>query len=390
MRFWPAVFTLSVLFACAFGQSNYNDVLEKYKRDLQANPHSSLAHFRIGEIYFLQDNRQSAANEFRSALNGNLDPKWIEVWSHINLGKIFDLSHQCDRAVNEYRLAVQTNDAERGALQEANQYLYANSIRAFSFQPETNADLGSVHSAIPAINTIMLRLIHETVPAYSDEALLAGLEGTVLIAGVVTQDGSTRNLRVARALGLGLDEKAIEAVREWRFVQVTDQDSPVDVSSSWEVDFRLPSRPSGWHLIRADFHPPDGASRPTFSVVNYPPGAGIGPEAREEAWVLSSIGRFGAAKVSFDIDEHGNPGSFHIDRSSEELWGAEAIRLISGWRFRPGAKNGIPVSVRCTVEVAWGRGNLTADKQSQLETALNEPPPPIVPGVCRSVPPACR
>jgi len=58
---------------------------ETYCRDLETNTHSSLAHYRIAELLFLQNNRQSAANEFREALSGNLDPKWIEVWAHIGL-----------------------------------------------------------------------------------------------------------------------------------------------------------------------------------------------------------------------------------------------------------------------------------------------------------------
>jgi len=44
------------------------------------NRYSSLAHFRIAEVFFLQRNYQAAANEFREALNGDLEPKWTEVW----------------------------------------------------------------------------------------------------------------------------------------------------------------------------------------------------------------------------------------------------------------------------------------------------------------------
>jgi hypothetical protein len=142
-------------------------------------------------------------------------------------------------------------------------------------------------------------------------------------------------------------------------------------------------RPSPWHLIRAEFHPREGASRPVFSIVNYPRGAGIGPAATEEAWVISATGRFGAAKVSLDIDEGGNPANFQVENASEELWGVEAVHLISGWRFRPGMRAGNPVSVRCTMEVAWGRRTLSASTLSQLHMALNAPQP--VPAICRSV-----
>ena len=56
-------------------------------------------------------------------LNGDLDPKWTEVWAHINLGKIFDITDQRDRAVNEYRQALRTKDNTQGALEEAGKYI---------------------------------------------------------------------------------------------------------------------------------------------------------------------------------------------------------------------------------------------------------------------------
>jgi len=93
--------------------------LIEYQKALDANHSSSLANYRIGEIFFMQRNYQSAANSFRDALRGDGDPKWTEVWSHIELGRIFDVTGQRDRAINEYRLAVQTNDNTQGAVNEA-------------------------------------------------------------------------------------------------------------------------------------------------------------------------------------------------------------------------------------------------------------------------------
>ena len=93
--------------------------LIEYQKALDANKNSSLASYRIGEVFFMQRNYQSAANSFRDALRGDGDPKWVEVWSHIELGRIFDVTGQRDRAVNEYRLAVQTNDNTQGAVNEA-------------------------------------------------------------------------------------------------------------------------------------------------------------------------------------------------------------------------------------------------------------------------------
>jgi aminopeptidase N len=101
----------------------FNDALKEYQKALEVSRNSSLAHYRIGEVFFLQGNNQSAANEFREALSGDQEPKWTEVWSHIHLGWIFDISDQRERAVNEYRQAVRTKDNTQGAVDEAGKYI---------------------------------------------------------------------------------------------------------------------------------------------------------------------------------------------------------------------------------------------------------------------------
>ena len=108
-----------------FSQSNDCDSLDKCQEALKTNRRSSLIHFRIAEIYFLQGNYLGAANESRESLVGDREPKWTEVWNHINLGKIFDVTQQRDRALNEYRLALRTKDNTRGALDEAAKYIEA-------------------------------------------------------------------------------------------------------------------------------------------------------------------------------------------------------------------------------------------------------------------------
>jgi aminopeptidase N len=97
--------------------------LAEFQNALKANPYSSLANYRIGEVLFTQRNYQASINAYRDALRGDDDPKWTEVWSHIQIGKIFDVTGQRDRAVPEYRQALQTNDNTQGALNEARKYL---------------------------------------------------------------------------------------------------------------------------------------------------------------------------------------------------------------------------------------------------------------------------
>jgi len=105
--------------------SQFLDAIKEYQKALETRRNSSLAHYRIAEVDFLQSRFQEAANEFREALNGDLEPKWTEVWAHINLGKIFDVTGQRDRAVNEYQLALRTKDNTQGAQEEASKYLKA-------------------------------------------------------------------------------------------------------------------------------------------------------------------------------------------------------------------------------------------------------------------------
>jgi tetratricopeptide (TPR) repeat protein len=103
--------------------SEYTEALKEYNKALDNNRMSSLAHYRKAEVYFLQATWQQAANEFHEVLNGDLEPKWTEVWAHINLGKIYDITGQRDRAVSEYNQAVRSHDDTQGAQAEAQKYI---------------------------------------------------------------------------------------------------------------------------------------------------------------------------------------------------------------------------------------------------------------------------
>jgi predicted negative regulator of RcsB-dependent stress response len=100
-------------------QGDLAGALSEFNKALEVNKNSSLAHYRIAEVFYMQKNYQASANAYRSSLNGDGEPRWTEVWSHLQLGKIFDVTGQRERAVNEYRQAIQTNDNTQGALDEA-------------------------------------------------------------------------------------------------------------------------------------------------------------------------------------------------------------------------------------------------------------------------------
>ena len=83
------------------------------------------------------------------------------------------------------------------------------------------------------------RAIYNPEPEYSEEARRVKHQGLVILSVIVDQQGRARDIHVARSLGMGLDEKAIEAVRKWKFSPGTKDGIPVAVQVNVEVSFRL-------------------------------------------------------------------------------------------------------------------------------------------------------
>lgn len=83
------------------------------------------------------------------------------------------------------------------------------------------------------------QVIYGPEPGFSDEARKAKQQGTVQLLVVVGKDGRTSNIRVSQSLGMGLDEKAVEAVSHWRFRPATLNGKPVATEIAVEVDFHL-------------------------------------------------------------------------------------------------------------------------------------------------------
>ncbi len=103
-------------------EGKHNEAIDEFQKAIDLDSHNSLALFRMGEALFELGNLQAAVNVFREALNGDLKPKWVEVWSYVNIGKIMDIRGQRDRAVTEYQKAINTGDDSYGAQAEAQKY----------------------------------------------------------------------------------------------------------------------------------------------------------------------------------------------------------------------------------------------------------------------------
>jgi TonB family protein len=83
------------------------------------------------------------------------------------------------------------------------------------------------------------RLLREVRADYTDEARRRGLEGEVVLEIIVQRNGSVGDVTIKRRLGSGLDERAVQAVRQWRFAPATLRGAPIDVVVEVAVEFRL-------------------------------------------------------------------------------------------------------------------------------------------------------
>ncbi len=104
-------------------QGEYVSAIREFEKAKTLNPRSSYAFYRLGETFFLQHSYSNAANSFRDALNGDLQPEWVETWTHIYLGKIYDILGQRQRALAEYTKAINSGINYNGAQDEAQKYL---------------------------------------------------------------------------------------------------------------------------------------------------------------------------------------------------------------------------------------------------------------------------
>jgi TonB family protein len=184
---------------------------------------------------------------------------------------------------------------------------------------------------------------YTTPPLYSDEARDRGIEGIVLLEGVVGLDGRVRSLRVVKGIGFGLDENALVAVREWRFAPGARGGKLVEMTAAVSVEFDLRTAELNESIAN------DMATRVGPGVV--PPRLihRVDPEPAKRKNVS------GPATVVLDtvIQEDGIPRVVRVVHSLG--WGLDenAIAAVKQWRFSPATRNGLPVKVRMNVEMAF-------------------------------------
>lgn len=176
-------------------------------------------------------------------------------------------------------------------------------------------------------------LIHKTEPIYTEEARKAKYQGTVLLYVEINPDGRPTNIKVQRRLGLGLDEKAIEAVQQWRFKPGMKDGRPVTVAATIEVNFRLLN---GWTIIQQIYSTDTGVSQPILRNAAYP----------------ADCQKPVSARVSLNIASDGSVTNVLVIRINDPALGDAIREAVARWAFEPARWQGSPQPVGGEIELA--------------------------------------
>jgi len=177
-------------------------------------------------------------------------------------------------------------------------------------------------------------LLSKTEPQYSEEARRAKYQGTAMLYVQIDPSGEATHIRVVKSLGLGLDQRAVEAVRKWKFKPGYKEGQPVTVEATIEVNFRLSG--DAWKIAREDFAAAAGVSMPVLSAVPSPPKC-----------------KSADAKLALSLTVHsdGSVGDARVVSSTKSSLNHDVIDSVKKWKFVPALLEGVPQSVKGQIDV---------------------------------------
>jgi TonB family protein len=278
----------------------------------------------------------------RDRWEADLAPPAVPTAVHLRL--TLDLSTiEWDRPLAEDLFAFQPPEGSRlvHAFTPPTAMLYGDSLSAVASLPccvtgPAPAGVFRVGGGVAAPG-----LLRKVEPQYSEEARQAGYQGTVLLYVQVDPSGKPVNMRVLHSLGLGLDQKAIEAVQKWQFKPGTKDGVPVTVEAQVEVNFRLLGP---WRITRQEYDTAavTGATKPVVQSASYPPNCKGDPAS---------------VTLSLLVGADGKPSNVQVIRSSNASFEQPAVEAVKRWMFLPAQLNGTPQAVsgeldlECTASV---------------------------------------
>jgi TonB family protein len=202
--------------------------------------------------------------------------------------------------------------------------------------------------------------ISQPEPAYSELARKLSVSGVVMLNLVVQPDGTAANFKVTKSVGYGLDEKAIEAVRKWRFRPGMKDGAPVPVIASVELNFHLlgARQPDRWYIS---------------GPVIFAPQAGLTPPVLKDAAVPANpAGDSSKDRLTFEFTVDSKGSVKNVRLIDGPTASAQMFRhSLAAWKFQPAMRDNRPVEVTGTVSFVKG----TEDQAASASPASPALPP---------------
>jgi protein TonB len=173
---------------------------------------------------------------------------------------------------------------------------------------------------------IQPRVLFREAPNYSEEALRARINSSVVVSGRVNTTGVPEDLKVVRSAGFGLDEAALAACRHWRFAPGVRNGRPTSVGFKTTLAFRMPE--PGVPTARLEFELPTEAVRPVL--------------------MAGSLSGLDIPKTPIDVRfEVTSQGIVeHVQCTSPPV----AQRILE-WHFKPATSHEVPIPARATLMI---------------------------------------
>jgi TonB family protein len=241
------------------------------------------------------------------------------------------------------------------------------------FHPDTAASA----SELPAMGfpAIGLRtgpaFLSRQAAEYTEEARQAKLEGAVTLTLTFGADGKTHDVRVVKSLGLGLDEKAVEAARKWTFRPAYQDGNPVDYPTTVTMSFHLvPAAPGALEIARKSKSGPQDAHQviltpdPTvmaatksYFIVSPSPGVTLPLLVSKTDPEYSELARNakyqGTLTMSVSIGADGAMHGVRVLKSLGLGLDEKGIEAVKQWKFQPAYQDGKPIPYTATIQVEF-------------------------------------
>jgi TonB family protein len=199
----------------------------------------------------------------------------------------------------------------------------------------------------PGDGVVAPRLNKEVKPVYPVSARLALAEGVVHLECVVRVDGTPGDIRVVKSVHPALDEAAMRALSEWRFVPGTKDGRTVPVLVEVEVAFSL----------RDSAEPHRGPPLDSPEVYKKADGVTLPVLVKDVKPMYSSQAMRdraqGSVKLEFVVLPDGTVGDVRVSSGLHPELDAEAERALRRWTFKPGTKDGVAVPVQLDAEMTF-------------------------------------